>query len=76
MYSDSKKSDLPDGPDQLGKKDDNPTIDDTIRNAQIAWTPGIQLPMIANIYTKSGITKSELPIPKQSAPIMKPLFNA
>jgi hypothetical protein len=59
---------------QLGDKDENPTLDKTIANAAIAWTPGLETPFIANIYTKSGITKSADPLPKQRSPV-QPQYN-
>jgi hypothetical protein len=75
MYSDDKKTDLPDGPNQLGVKNDNPTMDESMKAANIAFTPGDPRPMVAQIFTKSGITSSPLPVPKQSAPIRFPLAD-
>lgn len=73
MQNDNKKTDIDDEGNQLGVKQDNPSISDTINNANIAWTPGQTLPFVANIFTKSGITKTEYPEPKQESPIRKPL---
>lgn len=69
MYSDNKKSDIQYGPNQLGDKDDNPSIEKTIKAAEIAWTPGEERALIANIFTKSGITKSPSKVSRQGAPI-------
>jgi hypothetical protein len=75
MRSDDKKSDLPDGPNQLGDKEENPSIENTIKDSAIAWTPGEDRAMVAQIYTKGGLTSSPIPVPKQGAPIRKPLFD-
>lgn len=72
MRNDNKSSDIENESTQLGDKDDNPTIDKTISNATIAWTPGEQRPFVANIFTKSGITRTVDPIPKQSSPVRPP----
>jgi hypothetical protein len=72
MKNDNKSTDIENESEQLGDKDENPSIDKTINNAEIAWTPGENRPMIANIYTKGGITKTADPIPKQGSPVRPP----
>jgi hypothetical protein len=75
MKNDNKTTDIENESTQLGDKDENPSLDKTISNAVIAWTPGEERPFIANIFTKSGITKSADSPPKQGSPIQRPLYN-
>lgn len=75
MNDENKKAAVDDDSRQLGDKDENPSMDKTFKNAQIAWTPGEQRPMVANIFTESGITKFVSPRPKQGAPVQKPVYN-
>ena len=72
MKDNNKGTEIDNESTQLGDKDENPTLDKTIANAAIAWTPGETRPFIANIFTKSGITKSIDPPPKQGSPIRPP----
>ena len=74
MKDNNKTTEIENESTQLGDKDENPTLDKTIANAAVSWTPGEERPFIANIFTKSGITKTIDPKPKQGSPV-QPQYN-
>jgi hypothetical protein len=73
MKDDNKHTDIENEEDQLGNKNENPSIADTLNSGNVNFTPGDTRPMIANIFTKSGITST--PSGKQGAPIQWPMAD-